>query len=502
PASSPFGMGWRGLDSDWIESGIASARRPAFDAWASSNAAVSRAQRLGALLSDRGRVLRSIPPDDDGFMAGCVSAALARAQREAGTFTLRRTEQATALIGLIDGAATRSPEETYLLADLLADRPPNGVSAQARFARSIDLFSKVATDPHAARELRARAVEQTARLYFASERQADGVAALERVRTMTQDPELIEDTLDKLADFAKDDATSEKRLLELVALEQPKRHGYPLSRNLGRLAEVQLRRGALDAALVTAAACANAENGDFEDDPDPWGCAPTLAEAMAELGGPPDGVTVPRALIGPLSGAVMEAAIARLDRDGAAHVGELLLREDALAPQVPYALHELRALASDGAAEAALATRLERVTDPDSEWHAAQVARLARRSDPARIDQTIGSLVAWPTRVASKRPTSDDDLREEVRERAEQVVDLCAAELAATSKDATLVFDTRGAAPRATANGVPRDAAACLARGAKSRFRSLGPMLVSVTLHRRTCRDGADPDLGPPAGCR
>ena len=76
--------------------------------------------------------------------------------------------------------------------------------------------------------------------------------------------------------------------------------------------------------------------------------------------------------------------------------------------------------------------------------------------------------------------------RAELEKRLQQVLSLCEVELARAKKPTELTIDTSGPEPRASAKSAPAPVKECLARGVKSRFRSLGPMAIHVALTHRT----------------
>jgi len=483
PSTSGAGIGWEAIDRDWVESGLRPEIRASFDALMTMTDAFNEKGRLRFLLSGRLNQLEVLPADADGFQAGCVRSALARTERERAELSEPRAAETATLLGLLEGAAPRTPEETYVLADLLLQSRSDPTAKAIRFARPLDLFYSVAANDKAPTELRARALEQTARIYFATDRPKEALAALEHVLATTHDDDLREQTLAKLAELIFDDVRREKHLEKLVELETPQGRGYPLSRNLGQLAQMQLVRENLVGGLETAAHCARAESGDFAESVDPWFCAGTLAEAMAKLGGAPDELEVPVSFLGPLLANVMANASSRFDRDELTHAAHLLLERAPTAPEAPLALFRLRALEPDPTQARRLTERLERDYGPQSEWNAKQVARLARSEGRDRIAEAIERLRSPPYDLLFSRPTEADDLEEEVRERLHALTTECNAELGRTAKDVTATFDTTGTVPTAIARGAPAELRACLDRGAKSLFRSLGPWTIRVTLH-------------------
>jgi hypothetical protein len=482
--SKGYGLGWQELDARWVDGQLSAGVVASFGAWIAERDASSDPRRLAYLLGRRVNLLRAVPPGDGGAALRCAASAAARAADAASAHEATAQQEAARLAGLLGALPALRAGDKMVLGVLLAKdtwgvRP---VDASA-VARPLGLFAEVEGDPRAGAELRARAAEQIAEIELRREvRMAQGVGALRRVIALTKDPDLRIETLVKLATLNEDDAAREKLLTGIVAEIDRRGHDWQLAEALGDLATLRLRRGAFEPARDAALRCALEVPKDFPDKPDPWGCAPTLAEALAELGGAPRGVEVPLPFLGPLSLAVMDQAIARHDRDEARRAGELLMARLSGAKEAPQVLDLLSSMTRDPEAKRALAERRGRDFGPGSAWLAAQRARLAPDHDLSDLDATLARLVEPSHLLVSPPPVGEEKRRAELLRRLEAVVYACERELAGAARDIALHVDTTRPVPVARADGARAAARVCLVRRAESHFRSVGPATIKVTL--------------------
>src|SRR5262249_2947071 len=134
------------------------------------------------------------------------------------------------------------------------------------------------------------AAEQTASIYLRVSEHVRGIAALQRVLVLTKDQDLKIETLIKIAALTDGSAAREKLLEQILAELDRGIGGYRVAQTLAQLAELRLERGAFALARDAAVRCALEVGDDFPEEPDPWSCASTLAQALGELGGAPQGV--------------------------------------------------------------------------------------------------------------------------------------------------------------------------------------------------------------------
>ncbi|MCX4244980.1 hypothetical protein [Paraliomyxa miuraensis] len=480
-----FGLGWEGFDARWVAAATSPEVEAPLAAWTAAWKVLADHQRGSYLLDQRVRFAGSVEPPAAWGGLRCVEEAAARAERDetkAGE-EVERTEQA--LRGVLEGLPSLRPGDELLLGMLLADRLPHPHDPKDA-ERPIALFTKVVRDEANGRELRARAAEQLARV------QGPGVEsfgpALEQVLALTEDPALKVETLVKLADVAEyggDDARAESLRMQVMELfERPngalEHQAWRKARILGELAEARLERGAFEQARADAARCAQETVADFPREPDPWGCAPTLAEAMAELAEAPAGVEVPLAFLGPLAIASMDSALARRDHEQAEHAGMLLLSALPQAAQVPEAIAMLMGIVQTEEERARLAEKKLAEYAREGQWTEAQRQRLAWDLSPAAVEEELAALMN-PRRspVVVRLPQAPIELTEDLRTRATLAGEACADVLGSRRRPVQVSVDTRGTTPVVTVKGAKTAAEACLLRATASRFRSVGPVRTS-----------------------
>lgn len=388
--------------------------------------------------------------------------------------------RADALLELLAARAGRSQAETFLLAYLIEERTRRVKWPQkperAELERARGMYQQVLDDRAAPVELRARAAEHLA----ITEDGMSGPAFerwLERVLELTRDPELRVETLIKLADITARPDVAERRRSQAIALLDRRGGGWQLAKELSERAAGQLERGAYRQAAEDAARCARMVPADFPDDPDPWGCAPVLAQALAESGEVPKGATVPRTFLGPLALEWMRAAGERRDHDQVRHLGRKLLE---LAPDAAEAPEVLVMLASvePGEREALLA-RKGRDYGPDGAWSAAQRERLAWQREPDELEREFAGLAEprEPPPVVAPRTLAEqyDDLKA----RATAAALACVTKLR-PGRPLAVEVHTQGL--RVVVASASGPSAACLRRAVRARFRSLGPAFVTFEL--------------------
>lgn len=475
-----FGMGWHGLEASWVEAGVSPAIGPAFRVWIAARATLSDEQRRSYLLSKRARYLRSQPAPLAWGAPRCTEEARAQAEvavRRGEELLVARTESMRVQLEMM---TARTPAETFLLAYLLEEStlrvswPKKPDPAELERVRR--MYTQVLDDRAVPVELRARAAEHLA--IIEPDRRGPAFERwLERVLALTRDPELRIDTLTKLADVAERPGVEERRRSELIDLLDRQGGGWQLAEQLARRAEGYLARGAYRKAADDAVRCAGVVTADLPDEPDPWGCAQVLAQALAESGEVPKGATVPRAFLGPLALEWMRAAGERRDSDQVRHLGHTLLE---LAPDAAEAPEALLMLASvePGEREALLA-RKARDYGLDSAWYAAQEERLAWRELP---DMLAGALdrIAEPDESPSlAAPRSEPEERADLFARANAAAFACVEQLRPGRRIAVEVHTPELRVDIAGARGA---SAACLRRAVRARFRSLGPAFVAFEL--------------------
>lgn len=479
-----LGMGWQGLEASWIASATGPELEAPLSTWLAARDVLFAHQRGSYLLDDRARYARSVEPPAAWGGRRCVEEAAAQAERDEQHAEAETERAAEALRGALEALPSPRPGEAFLLGYLLAEQLPYPYEPKDA-ARSIALFTKVADDQAASRELRARAAEQIARIQGSGDKAF--VGSLERVLSLTKDTELTIETLVKLADVAEyhdDDAKAEALRVKLMALLEPQdpraTTRWRVGRTLASLAEARLARGAYELALDDAARCARESAGELPHDPDPWGCAPVLSEALAELAQAPAGVEVPLAFLGPLALASMRSALARHDHQQAEHVGRLLLAELPDAAEAPEVIAMLTGIVQTDDARAELAAAQQRSYGPKSAWTEQQRRRLAWENEPAAVEQQLAALrVPARAPVMVRLPTKPIELTAELRERATLVGETCAAVLPKGRRAVRIAVDTSGTLPVVTVRGAKPAAAACLRRATESRFRSVGPVMIT-----------------------
>jgi hypothetical protein len=489
PAPGPklgggIGLGWMGLEASWVASVTSPEVEAPLASWLAEREALGEHQRGSYLLDTRVRYARSVddPPPAWGGLR-CVEEAAAQADRDESQAEAATERAAEALRGALEALASRRPGDELLLGHLLEAQLTYPYEPKAA-ERPIALYSKVANDEALDRELRARAAEQLARVHGPGSNAF--VRTLEQVLSLTKDPELAIETLVKLADvadFHHDAAKAEALRVRILERLGPQGESWRVAQTLASLAQARLDRGAFELARDDAARCAQQSAADFALDPDPWGCAPVLAEALAELAQAPAGVKVPLAFLGPLAIASMESALERHDHEQAKHVGMLLLGELPEAAEAPEALAMLMGIVQSDDERAELAAKQEREYGPQSAWAEQQRQRLAWDHEPAEVEQQLASL-REPERapVVVRLPTTPAELTTELRARATMVGETCAATLPKGRRAVRISVDTSGILPIATVRGARPTAEACLRRATESRFRSVGPVRISFGL--------------------
>lgn len=480
---SGVGLGFPGLDSSWVKDDLSPPLAAALEVWSAAEQAWMEQTRGAYLLEQRANLLRAVPPGDEGFALRCAIAARTTALDLARAHDVAARDAAARLVALLDARAAKTVAERLLLGCLLADRTMHRVdAARPARARSLELLASVANDPRAPRRLRALAAEQVAGELDDSQGAAR-LAALRQVLALTSDPEQRIETLIKLADLAPRKPAEQEKQLEQILAELGRRPAsYRAAIAWSKLARLRLDRGAFALARDAATQCARATSEDQLESPDPWGCAPLLADALDALGGASPGAEVPLSFLGPLAFQIMSRSIARLDRDEARRAGELLLARAPMAADAPQALDLLISLSSDAQARSALLARRERDSGPGSDWYAAQRARLAPSNALPELDKALSRLVQPPRHLGKPAPTTEEQRRAELTQRLEQVLRGCDRELAASGREITLRIDTTGSLPKATTVGANEKLAACLAGLAASSFRSVGPARISAVL--------------------
>lgn len=482
PSSDPdeggwgVGMGWHGLQASWVASSISPEVEAPLAEWEAAWKVLAEHQRASYLLGRRLRHARSVEPPQAWGGLACVEQAVARVERDERDAKAAVERASRVLQEVVEGLPSRRPGDDLVLGYLLEEQLPHPHSPEDA-ARPIALFTKVADDASLDRELRARAAEQRARVQTGNTEAL--VRALEQVLSLTRDPELEIETLVKLADLSHDDAKSEALRVRILKRLDEHDGGWRVAEQQAALAEDRLDRGAYTQARDDAARCAQsiAAGSDFPDDPDPWGCAMTLAESLAELGGAPKGTTVPLAFLGPLAIASIDAALSRHDWNQARHVATLLLDELPEAAEAPQAIATLMSLVPHDE-RAALAERKARDYGPDGAWADAQRRRLAWEHEPEALAQQLAALVDLRDPTEVHVPTTPDERAEDLRERASDTAWACIDALGDRASVISVRVDTTGTTPQATARGGTPAARACLQRAARARFRSVGPARI------------------------
>ena len=494
------GMGWPGISPHLFDGELGSDVASALQGWSAAITELGVQQQRAYLLGRRADLIRATQSAGSGVDFRCAASAKEMAELAATKQKALLDAASSRLVDLLERAKSRTPGEKLLFGMLLSfrarDRARTGASApgsgengreRTGFARSLALYVEVASDPNAHAELRARAEQQTAAIFMMDlADDARGIAALKRVLTHTKDPTLRVDTLVKLADAsgpcAADTATHEKLILEVIKEIDRGPHDWHLSENLAELASVRLERGDFAGARDAAVRCARETPKDEHDGPDPWGAAPTLAEALAALGGAERGVEVPLAFVGPLSLEIMQSSLARLDRDEVIRAGELLLARFPEAAEAPQVLDLLASTTGNPDRRGEWSTQRAHDYGPASPWLETQTVRLAPGKDLPALDKALAFLLAPPSRLGAPPPTTDEAIGAERRVRLERVISECGAELAHASQAVSLRIETTHSQPSATVSGANPAITRCLTRSAASHFRSVVPAAISVTL--------------------
>ncbi|MCB9750641.1 MAG: hypothetical protein H6713_11710 [Myxococcales bacterium] len=480
--SGIVGLGWRWMTPGWLDGAVSPELAPELRAYFDARRFFSRAHHVAYLAGSRLANAEVLPIPNAWGGRPCLERFAADAQRRADESERAVARTDAALRARAMGLTPRRPGDEFVLAYLqvleLARPRPEGEAARLR-----GVLDGVASDESLGSELRARAAETIA--YLHSSDQGEFTAALERTIALTRDPALRVDALVKLADTSDDVARAEALRAQIVELYEETEVDWQLARTLSDLASVRVERGAYALARADATRCAREVRAEFPRDPDPWGCAGPLAEAVAELAyEPSDEPTdeeVPLAFLGPLALAAMGSAYDRWDYEQAERVGRLLLAELPEAAEAPAVLARLRALATTDEARAEL-DELARAYGPTSDWAAHHRRRLAWDDRaPEEIARRLDALMN-PGGFRWRRETAPAELADNLRARAVAVAETCSALLPVAPGRATLRVDTRGSAPRVAVTGAGRQGTRCLRRAAEARFRSLEPLRVRVEL--------------------
>ena len=239
-----MGFGWTMLQPSWVASATSPEVEAPLAAWDAAWDALGTLQRASYLLDVRARYTRSAEPLPGWGGRHCVEEAAAKAEREEQEAEATKDRAAEALRAVLEGLPSPRPGDAFVLAYLLENQLPYPYPSGGT-ARPIALLSKVAGDKSVDRELRARAVEQLARLHGPDSKAF--VVSLEQVLALTRDRELIVETLLKLAAVAGyrgDPAKAEA--LHVRTLEQlgPEAEGWRVAATYSALAHARLERGA------------------------------------------------------------------------------------------------------------------------------------------------------------------------------------------------------------------------------------------------------------------
>jgi hypothetical protein len=151
--------------------------------------------------------------------------------------------------------------------------------------------------------------------------------ALKNVVKLTNDPRLRLAMMANLASTAASEETRERELLSTLKLVDAAKDGsdhWRLGSILSQLSEFKLSRRDFAGARADAVRCLVARGKESSDDPDRRTCAAQLVATFEELGTLGND-SIPLASLGPVALSLMEAHLARFDRDQARHVGELLI---------------------------------------------------------------------------------------------------------------------------------------------------------------------------------
>jgi len=472
------GMGWMGLNRAWVDGTIGPEVREPFEAWVAASEGLQASQRAGYLLFVRARYARSISPPAAWGGLRCTERAATELEQQTAAAERDMQRVANELRTALESVRSRSAGESMLLAVLLLDEVPFPRDpTMADVARPLEMLTALAKDPKVDRELRARAAEQVARAQSSSRSKAFK-AALQQVLRLTRDPELKVETLIKLAEIAGSPREAEKLNTTIIRRLDAQGGGWQVARVLSTRAEQRLERGAFALALNDAARCARESPTEFPRNPDPWGCAPLLAEALAELARPPGDESVPLPFLGPLALASMKSALARYDHDQARRVGTLLLQRLPQAAEAPEVVSLLLALAVDAPDRAALEARQTRDYGPEGAWEATQHERLAWDHEPKALREQLAALTDAPRRHIVGVPESDQEFQRQLAARAVRVAEACKSRLGRPGQRIRIHVDTTGPTPKASVSGGGAAVARCTQRAVRAEFRSVGPARI------------------------
>jgi hypothetical protein len=465
---------WLDLTGNWVAGDLRPEVIAPFARWEASMAKRATWRGHSSLLERRADRLFVAPPADGGFQLQCAHDARGYAVAVADAAEREASYEAASLVAILEARSDPSAGERLLLGYLLAQRA-SWRDEPTPLARSLSLFTSVGRDEKAHPEVRAHAEYQAAHIHCIPSRSEEEacVAALKRVVALTKDRELELDALYQQIDVTRDDDARHK-LLEHIFATLPHRQGdWRVSRALRALAEERYRRGELEGALDVAAACGRLEAA---------GCMDVFVRALWARGGAPEGMSVPLPFIGPLALALMEHSRGVIDHDEARRAGELLLARFPEARETPRVLELLASNTRDRRAHDALLERRARVVAPDSAWSLAQRAGRSPDDDVQGLELAVGRLLSPPLQYPPERPENDDELRDELRRRAQSLARHCTNELTTAARELHLSIDTTPAVPRLRASGASGQDVDCLSRAVSRYFRSVGEATIDVTL--------------------
>jgi hypothetical protein len=500
------GMGWHGLHAGWFESGVDASVRPPLHEWDAAQTELHELQSRGYVLGVRARFLSNMPEDSEhprvvhGPSLACTRQAEEHAKAGLPEAKAKESAKADALMAVLEARPQLQASEKLLLGGLLESRlpyPPEPGSDEVKRVRS--LLEAALAEGGADPEIRARSAEMLARVSDSGS--PEFRTRLRRVLKLTRDPDLKVETLVKLAAIEPVPAKKERLFLQILQEVEEQleveveveaeagadsdaedvRSAWRVAWVLADLAELHLERGAYTLARDEAARCAREGAANFPRNADPWSCAVTLAEALAELGEVPEGLEVPARMVGPLALALMRASEARFDRGEARRVGARALEMDPDAAEAPQILGLLAAMSEDADEREAIEQRLAELTDWESSWTKAQRARLAEDREPSDFKASLDRLTRVEARVHRRPPTTDAELEEQLGERAGAVAWTC---LASTDRKRRLAVtvETGDASLRARVRGGSGSLRTCVRRATEARFRGLEPGKVSFTI--------------------
>ncbi len=475
------GMGWMGLEPAWVDATLSPGLRGPFESWIAARERLGELQRASYLLDTRVRYARSVAAPESWGGLTCVEQAASRVELDLEKAEADTEQAATGLLASLRAQPSLTAGDSMLLGYLLEARLPYPRDPTAAdLAEALALFTALSNDARVDRELRARAAEALARTQPSTEVKAFR-AALERVLTLTRDPELRVETLIKLADTAEDPRVAEKLRSKIIEQIDGHESGWRLAQTLSARAQNRLERGADALALRDAARCARESPNDFPRDPDPWGCAPILAEALAQLARAPDDAVVPLSFLGPLALASMNSALDRFDHDQARRVGTLLLDLSPDAAEVPQVLDMLISLAATPADRARLTEIRSRDYGPESTWSRAQRERLAWKMEPEAVETQLVRLTSTTRRGGVRWPNNQAEFEAQLRQRARQVSEVCAGRLGRGARVGVRV-DTTGPIPGAAVSGTSAAGSRCVKRSVRAEFRSVGSAKIDFEI--------------------